>query len=97
MEYRNYCVYTLTRGVEAFERESFCSDNRLKKMKVLFKLLRSDFYEPFLKKYPNFREVVKNKAAEMRNPATFYHLTASLEVKVALINEAKRLQKRLAL
>ena len=97
LTYRSQCVVTIHESLESLEREPLGSDSRLKKMKAVFKLLRGEFYESFPKKYPSFRKVVHDKAAEMRNPTTFYRLNASLESKVALINEAKKLQKRMAM
>ena len=67
-------------------------DKKFKTISKMLKLLQTPAYIAFTNKHLHFRQAVLNKAAELRNHTTYLGIGGSLEGKVALIKQAKKLQ-----
>jgi len=91
---RNMCVFTLSSYLNTIA-DMPVGDKKFKKIKKMFKILQTPTFMTFTKKYARLHEEMINKAIEMRTAATYYGTNGSLEVKVALIKEAKKLQAAL--
>jgi hypothetical protein len=88
---RDICVSTIKSYLISLN-DMATGDKKYKLIKKMFKVMQTPIYMAFIKQYDDLRYSIVEKVIQMRDPTTYYGVTGSLEVKVALINEAKKLQ-----
>jgi len=91
---RDICISMIRSYLTSIE-DMPSGDKKFKRIKKMYKLMQTPTYMSFINKHASFRAAVVNKVIEMRTAATYYDVRGSLEAKVALIKEAKKLHAML--